>query len=309
MQLVTKSPNKIQNKSGKTRRSSAKKLLIGSIYGRGAGSIAEQIGCPVEEGKELLTNFFAGFPRLKTWMDETREQTSHTGYVDDPFGRRRHLPNATLEPILIRSKVASPNPFLECDDYYVEPIIKEQWVKKVEKTFKAEDKKKLSKEAEEAGISIIDNRGKIAEAFREAPNWCCQAQTASWIKLNMLAIDRDEEIKRLGGKLLMTIHDEVQLEVPVENAEACKERLEYLMSNTVLPFTKGVPMPSDGIIEWSGHWYMSEIEALINDHFSKYTTGDNPISKEEAYNRICEEESELDPQNIYNFLFKGEYLR
>ena len=37
------------NKEGKARRQSCKSILIGSIYGRGAASISEQIGRTKEE--------------------------------------------------------------------------------------------------------------------------------------------------------------------------------------------------------------------------------------------------------------------
>lgn len=306
MKLITKSPAKITNKEGKQRRANAKKILIGMIYGRGPGSIAEQIGVPLEEGKQIVENFKTSFPTLTQWMNDIREKTKKLGYVDDILGRRRHLPNALLPKYQLENLTPTLNPFLNCSNEYIDPQLKEKYEELLNNCKSKKELDSIIQSAKKENIAIINNQGKIAQAMREAPHWCCQAQTASWIKMNMIAIDNDPILKKLGGKLLLTIHDEVQLEAPRENAEKVKERLEWLMSNTCKDLIC-IPLPSDGLIEWSGGWYVSEEETLINAHFNEYVN--KGMTKEDAYKRICEEECQLNPESIYNFLFKGEYLK
>lgn len=54
-----------QNKSGKERRSQAKTVLLGLLYGRGAASIAQQINKPYEEGQKIIDRFYKSFPKVK----------------------------------------------------------------------------------------------------------------------------------------------------------------------------------------------------------------------------------------------------
>ena len=296
------------NKEGKSRRSKSKKILLGLLYGRGTRSIAEQIGATLEEANEIMDNFFKAFPKLKIWMEKTKAETSKLGYVDDCFGRRRHLPKALLPKYSFELIKKQFNPFLICEDYNgVDDKTQALYVEKLNNCKTAKQRTSVITEARDKdNINIIDNSSEIAEALRESLNWKCQAQTASWIKLDMISIDNDDILKDLGAELLLTIHDEVILQVPEENAEACKERVEHIMRHR-LDDLLCVPMPCDGSVEPSGHWYMSELETALNALFNNLK--DKGLSDEEAFNSICEEHCELLKENIYNFLFKGDYLR
>nr|DAE18946.1 MAG TPA: DNA polymerase [Siphoviridae sp. ctiOl67] len=54
-----------QNKEGKSRRSAAKSILLGVLYGRGAASVAEQIGKSYQEAQDIIDQFFKSFPKVK----------------------------------------------------------------------------------------------------------------------------------------------------------------------------------------------------------------------------------------------------
>lgn len=73
----------------------------------------------------------------------------------------------------------------------------------------------------------------------------------------MIHIHDDDELKNMGCKLIMQIHDEVIVEVPFENAKKCAERLAKLMIDA--PKDKlVVPMKVD--TEITKCWYGDEIE-------------------------------------------------
>ena len=84
------------NPDGKKRRSSVKNLVLGLLYGRGTASVAEQIGSSIEEAQQLIDKFFNGFPTVKDWIEQTRENAHKMGYVEAVAGRRRRLPDIQL---------------------------------------------------------------------------------------------------------------------------------------------------------------------------------------------------------------------
>ncbi len=69
-----------------------------------------------------------------------------------------------------------------------------------------------------------------ALAERQAINTLIQGSAADIIKLAMLAVYNDEELKSYKADFLLQVHDELILSVPKENAEKAGERLAYLMS-------------------------------------------------------------------------------
>ena len=46
------------------------------MYGRGAPSIAEQIGSSIEEAQKIVNDFFDGFPKVKDWVKATEENAN-----------------------------------------------------------------------------------------------------------------------------------------------------------------------------------------------------------------------------------------
>ncbi|MEK7434529.1 MAG: DNA polymerase [Cyanobacteriota bacterium] len=53
----------------KEMRSQAKSINFGLVYGRGASSLAEQIGTSVEEAKKLIEKYFEIYEGVKIWLD------------------------------------------------------------------------------------------------------------------------------------------------------------------------------------------------------------------------------------------------
>lgn len=70
-------------------------------------------------------------------------------------------------------------------------------------------------------------------------------------KLALLNLSRSEEFKNLGARILVPVHDEILIEVPLENAERAGELLSSLMSaaGDFLPFTISCD------VECSYRWY------------------------------------------------------
>jgi len=75
------------------QRRAAKAINFGLIYGMSAFGLARQLGIPRGEAQDYITRFFARYPGVKQYMDQTRVNARETGYVETLFGRRLYLPN------------------------------------------------------------------------------------------------------------------------------------------------------------------------------------------------------------------------
>ena len=73
-------PDGTVNKAGKERRSQAKTILLGVLYGRGVDSIAEQLGTSTKEAQQIKDSVFRGFPAIKQF-EEDSILMSKTKYV------------------------------------------------------------------------------------------------------------------------------------------------------------------------------------------------------------------------------------
>ena len=119
------------------------------------------------------------------------------------------------------------------------------------------EKRSIIFEAKERGISIKDNGGFIADAERQCINSVIQGSSADMTKLAMIAIGNDEQLKSLGCKLLLQVHDEVIAECPEQYAKVCSERLSQLMIQAAASKIS-VPMKCDA--EITRVWYGEVIE-------------------------------------------------
>ena len=299
MQIRVKSPPKYTNVEGKKRRQSAKPIVIGSLYQRGVKSISEQIGKSLEETQEIMDKFYAGFPRLKQWMDEQKEFVRKNGYVDNWNGRRRRLPDAQLPKYTVKldeNAKTNFNPLLHCTvNSNNELILKYQ--RQLETIQYRKEYEAIKANAATEGVEIINNNAKIAQCERQSVNYPCQSGGADVTKLAMLNIDKDPELKALGFELLLPVHDELIGQCPLENADKVAELLPKLMVQTAIDAGINVPMSCDPTVE--SCWYEEEIMGKLNSKFGKLLVD---MDKEEAYNIIYEEFSELTPEQIYGVL-------
>ena len=112
-------------------------------------------------------------------------------------------------------------------------------------------RKKVYEEANENGIWVVDNGGKIADATRQCVNSRIQGSAADLTKLAAIEINNNERLKKLGFKLLVPTHDEFIAECPLVNAKECAELFSKCMSNAANDMN--IPISCD--VEISKQWY------------------------------------------------------
>jgi DNA polymerase-1 len=74
-------------------RRRAKIVNYALLYGKTAFTLARDIGVTKEAAQEFIDAYFAGFPRVRKFIDDTLEGARHTGVVKTMFGRRRLVPD------------------------------------------------------------------------------------------------------------------------------------------------------------------------------------------------------------------------
>jgi DNA polymerase-1 len=73
-------------------RRRAKIINYALLYGKTAFTLAKDIGVGKEEAQAFIDAYFAGFPRVRGFIDETLQRARATGVVKTIFGRRRLVP-------------------------------------------------------------------------------------------------------------------------------------------------------------------------------------------------------------------------
>ncbi|MDB5202086.1 MAG: polA [Ferruginibacter sp.] len=97
----------------KEMRYKAKSVNFGIIYGQGAFGLAENLGIPRAEAKEIIDNYKKQFPNIQKYMDDTINFCKENGYVQTLMGRKRWLKdinsaNFTVRGFAERNAINSP---------------------------------------------------------------------------------------------------------------------------------------------------------------------------------------------------------
>jgi DNA polymerase-1 len=73
-------------------RSKAKAVNFGIIYGQGPHGLAKVLDLSYGEAKQIIDRYYATFPRVKAYLDETIHEAKMQGWAKTYFGRKRHIP-------------------------------------------------------------------------------------------------------------------------------------------------------------------------------------------------------------------------
>ena len=95
------------------QRRVAKTANFGIMYGISSFGLAQRLGISRTEAKKLIDDYFAAFPAIRAFIDDTVAAARENGYVETLFGRRRYLPdinskNATVRALAERNAVNAP---------------------------------------------------------------------------------------------------------------------------------------------------------------------------------------------------------
>lgn len=251
------------NKEGKARRSQAKTILLGVLYGRGEASIAEQLSCSLQEAKDIKESVFKGFPAIKQFEQSSLDMARKCGYVTTIYKRRRRLPDIQLEKFEVSqiNNSSDFNPLLGSRGLFSNYDTKliESYKDKANKCRYKKELDNLKIQALADGISIKDNGGFISQAERQCVNARIQGSAADLTKAAMIALDNDERAKEIGMQILVPVHDELIVECKKEYAKEGKELLASIMSEAA---EKILDMPIKCDVSVTERWYGDELDIV-----------------------------------------------
>ena len=152
------------------QRRFAKVVNYGLAYGMEAYGLAQRLDIPTDQAREILDAYFAAFPNVAGYMQQTIRDAKACGYTTTLFGRRRQLPELSSDNFRIRQM-----------------------------------------------------------GERMAQNAPVQGTAADIFKLAMINVDRALEAAALESRMVLTVHDELVLEVPLGE----REQVETLVSDVM----------------------------------------------------------------------------
>jgi DNA polymerase-1 len=95
------------------QRGMAKTANFGIMYGISSFGLAQRLHLSRSAAKELIDGYFASFPAIRSFIDDSIAFARENGYVETLFGRRRYLPdiherNANVRALAERNAVNAP---------------------------------------------------------------------------------------------------------------------------------------------------------------------------------------------------------
>ena len=95
------------------QRRIAKTANFGIMYGISAFGLSQRLHIGRAEAKKIIEDYFANFPAISSYIEDTLASAREFGYVETVFGRRRYLPeinarNATARALAERTAINAP---------------------------------------------------------------------------------------------------------------------------------------------------------------------------------------------------------
>ena len=198
------------NKEGKLRRKKAKAIALGIVYGKGISAIAEDLHITHEEAQEVKDSVLGAFPQLAKYLQNVVKFGKEHGYVYNFFGCKRRLPALQLPEYEFDFKYNIDD---NAKSYY-----KSLYLGKL-RNARFEDTNIIIAEANSKGITIKNNGGIIAKETRNAYNSPVQSSSAIITKIAMNNVSRNKQLNELGVQLILTLHDELAVLIPIDKVK------------------------------------------------------------------------------------------
>lgn len=256
---------------GKARRSEAKSILLGVLYGRSIPSIADQLYGKRDDmtdeqkqkaAQKVFDAVMNAFPGLRNLMINTQNHASQYGYTETILGRRRHLPDMQLPEFEFKAMKGYVNPdvdpldvnTLENRDEIPKHVVDDLKKEFGKYKYYGQIAKRTKQLYEEEHIRVINNRPKINDATRQCVNSVVQGSAADLTKMAILNLCNNKRWREIGGRLLVPVHDELITEVPAQYAEEGAK----ILSDCMCGAASFMPFPITCDVETSYRWYGME---------------------------------------------------
>ncbi len=115
------------------QRRYAKVINFGLIYGMSAYGLAANLGIERDAARQYIDRYFARYPGVRRFMDETRLRAREQGYVETVFGRRLwlaeiHSPSGPRRAAAERAAINAPMQGTAADLIKLSMIAVQKWL-------------------------------------------------------------------------------------------------------------------------------------------------------------------------------------
>ena len=83
-------------------RRKAKTANFGIIYGISVFGLAERMDVDRKEAKELIDGYFNTYPKVREYIEKSKQRAQSHGYVETIFHRKRYLPDINSHNAVVR---------------------------------------------------------------------------------------------------------------------------------------------------------------------------------------------------------------
>lgn len=196
-----KSADNFLKKLDPVKRNQAKAYSLGIAYGMEAYALGKTLDIPTKEAEKLVEGYLNGFPELKEWRINSREQVKNHGFIKNKVGRIRHLPKVK-----------------RVHEKFGEKILDWRFRKELQGRY---DKDKVMK---------------VYRDYRNGLNNCLnfQLQSLAAAVVNRAAVQINRKAKELGFDAIVQaqVHDQLIINVAEDQAEAFAPIVQEIMENT-----------------------------------------------------------------------------
>lgn len=207
--------NGVESKEGLSLRKKMKGVTLAIMYGEEDKALAESLKITEKEAAKFRKDFYASFPLVKKFVDDTHALAAQQGYVETCAGRRRRLPILMKPDFEISYKEGMAAEFDPLDfnaeqkNIEVPKEVQRKWITRLERAYGFKQKVAVKAAAEEEGIIVREYKNLKSKPFRQSVNTVIQGSAGDMIKLAMVLLDSHKDFKKLGGKLKLQVHDEL----------------------------------------------------------------------------------------------------
>ncbi len=189
-------PDGEYNPEGKARRTEAKSVVLGILYGRSTVTIADQLYSHenwsdekrVKQAQYVYDSVLNAFPALRQFMICSQDFAKKNGYVETILGRRRHIPDMTLPDYEFVPMPGYLNPDVNPLDVTTlnngneipERVQRALYRELMSYKYFGQVAKRIKQLAENEHIKVVNNRFKISEATRQVVNSIIQGEP-NWL--------------------------------------------------------------------------------------------------------------------------------
>ena len=245
----------------KEKRTKAKNVNFGIAYGQSIYALAQSLDITYEEAEDLVNNkYFGAAPVLKAWIDYTHLFAETYGYVDNMFGRRRHLPDASMKiPYSLRwpSNSERPDCYRKCvaprdikvdlkDLHDISEGSIGQQIKacKQYRHIKCTTCPCLKSCFVNSEVKYL--KGKKNRAMRQAVNFEIQGSAADMSSSSLIWITQEMKRHKIDSTPILYIHDEIGCYTHKDHVDAASRVMDDCMSPRLKTLTNfSVPITVD----------------------------------------------------------------